>query len=192
MLWVGTLCAMTGRFAEALAFGQRVRKLSDTPFYVTGSYVMRMYVDLKRGETAAIGATAREAEAAGATPGHLEPFTAMAAAIEGRIEDARRLVSGFEQNTNLGFGSLLTAASVALRVGEVAVATRLMQRPLAQQLAPATIRMDVDLLALADETAFAPRRMDAALVWPLEAPMIDAARFRLFREVKIESGLPER
>ena len=39
---------------------------------------------------------------------------------------------------------------------------------------------------------FAPRRMDETLVWPLEAPMIDAARFRLFREMKVESGLPER
>ena len=192
MLWVGTICALTGRFDEALAFGHRVRKSNDGVFYVTASYVLRMYVDLKRGETAAIAATVREAEAAGATHGHLQPFLAMAAAIEGRTEEARRFVGEFERNAQLGFGSLLTAANVALRVGEVAIAAQLMQRRVAGDLAAASIRMDVDLLSLADEPAFAPRRMDATLVWPLEAPMIDAARFRLFREMKVESGLPER
>ena len=34
--------------------------------------------------------------------------------------------------------------------------------------------------------------MDETLVWPLEALMIDAARFRLFRDMKVESALPER
>jgi len=44
LLWVGTICAMTGRFEEALAVVQRVLKISDAAFYVTGGYVLRMYV----------------------------------------------------------------------------------------------------------------------------------------------------
>jgi hypothetical protein len=28
-------------------------------------------------------------------------------------------------------------------------------------------------------------------VWPLEAAMIDRARFRLFKEVRIDTGTPE-
>jgi len=35
----------------------------------------------------------------------------------------------------------------------------------------------------------ARRIHDLSLIWPLEAPMIDAARHALFREVRIESGL---
>ena len=67
-----------------------------------------------------------------------------------------------------------------------------MTRRVAGALAASSIRMDLDLLPLADEAPFAPRRMDETLVWPLEAPMIDAARFRMFRDMKVESGLPER
>ena len=56
---------------------------------------------------------------------------------------------------------------------------------------PIMARLDPELHPLLDHAPHAPRRMDATLVWPLEAPMIDRGRFRLFREVKSESGLPE-
>jgi hypothetical protein len=56
--------------------------------------------------------------------------------------------------------------------------------------APMLVRLDPELHPLLDEPPFAPRRRDLALVWPLEAPMIDAVRFALFREVRIESGRP--
>ena len=42
---------------------------------------------------------------------------------------------------------------------------------------------------LGDEPPFVPRRLVATLGWPLEAPMIDAARFRSFRDVRFERGL---
>ena len=35
-----------------------------------------------------------------------------------------------------------------------------------------------------------PRRSSMDLVWPLEAPMLDAVRYRLFRQVRLESGRP--
>jgi hypothetical protein len=51
-------------------------------------------------------------------------------------------------------------------------------------------RLDPSLHPILDYAPFAPRRRDAVLVWPLEAPMMDASVHRLFREVRIESGLP--
>ena len=89
-------------------------------------------------------------------------------------------------------GSIAGAAECALRLGDVALATRLMTRSASGTLAAVMVRLDPALLALADEPEFAPRRLDRTLLWPLEAPMIDAARFRMFRDMKVESALPER
>jgi hypothetical protein len=44
---------------------------------------------------------------------------------------------------------------------------------------------------LLDQEKFGPRKIAMTLVWPLQAPMIDEARFALFKEVRIESGRPE-
>ena len=56
--------------------------------------------------------------------------------------------------------------------------------------APVMVRLDPELHPLTEHPPFVPRRCELTLVWPLEAPMIDAARHALFREVRIESALP--
>ena len=76
-------------------------------------------------------------------------------------------------------------------IGEPEIALRLVSRPLFKDLGHTFLRLDASLHPLLDQGPFAPRRRNATLVWPLEAPMIDRARFKLFREVKIESGIPE-
>jgi hypothetical protein len=53
------------------------------------------------------------------------------------------------------------------------------------------MRLDDLMHPLLDLEPFAPRRSALTLVWPVEAPMIDRTRLRLFREVRIESGKPE-
>ena len=53
------------------------------------------------------------------------------------------------------------------------------------------IRLDEMLHPLLDLEPFAPRRSNLELVWPVEAPMIDRTRFRLFKSVRIGSGTPE-
>jgi len=53
------------------------------------------------------------------------------------------------------------------------------------------VRLRPDLHPLLGRAPFAPRRWDAALVWPLEAPMLNAAVYPVFREVRIEPGRPE-
>ena len=52
-------------------------------------------------------------------------------------------------------------------------------------------RLDPELHPFLDRAPWAPRRLDVTLIWPLEAPMIDAARHALFKEVKIESAMPQ-
>ena len=88
-------------------------------------------------------------------------------------------------------GSATLAAVAALSVGEVEIAGRFMERRLMRDLAPVWARLVLGLHPLLDRPPLAPRRCDLTLVWPLEAPMIDRARFRLFREVRIESATPE-
>jgi hypothetical protein len=99
-------------------------------------------------------------------------------------------VHELEKATNLGAGILMMAAQAALRAGEPNVARRFLARTLVRELGPIMARLEPELHALLDAPPFAPRRCDFALVWPLEAPMIDAARHALFREVRIESGTP--
>jgi TolB-like protein len=191
MLWLASLCSLTGRYEEAVAIAHRVRKASDAPFYVGGSYSFRMEIELKSGNPSAIPSLAQEATAAGAPSAVVQPYLAMTATIEGRLDEARRSIEEIKDNPRLGFGPLVTAAKVAVRLGDVAMATQLMSRRLAISLSATTIRLDPGLHPLVGQPVFAPRRMDATLVWPLEAPMIDPACFRLFRAMKVESGLPE-
>jgi hypothetical protein len=53
------------------------------------------------------------------------------------------------------------------------------------------LRLESKMHPLLDYEPFAPRRMDRTLVWPLEAPMVNPAVFRVFKDVRIESGLAE-
>ena len=91
----------------------------------------------------------------------------------------------------LGPGSLSMLASVCARLGEFDRAARFLGRKVTLEFRPLIARLDPELHALLDHEPLAPRRGAATLVWPLEAPMIDASRHALFREVRIESGIPQ-
>lgn len=58
-------------------------------------------------------------------------------------------------------------------------------------LAGTFARLAPALHPILDRAPFAPRRSEHALIWPLEAPMLAPAVHALFREVRIESGLPQ-
>ena len=83
------------------------------------------------------------------------------------------------------------AAAAAIRLGELDLAVRLLGRKFIRDFVGSTVRLDPELHPILDRDPFAPRRASATLVWPLEAPMIDAARHALFKEVRIESGMPQ-
>ena len=82
-------------------------------------------------------------------------------------------------------------AAAAMLLGERALARRYFSDPTLRFIGPMLVRLIPELHPLCDEPPYSPRQFDRTLVWPLEAPMIDAARFRLFKEVRLESGLPE-
>ncbi|MEO6461648.1 MAG: hypothetical protein ABIP29_01080, partial [Candidatus Eisenbacteria bacterium] len=170
---------------------RRVRVLSPEPFYLTTSFDLESVVLLEQGEPADAGRALEAGRAAGAHPATLRAVEAKIAARAGRLNDAGRLFDELESTPGMGMGALQALAEVALRLGRPEAALHLLARPLIKDMAPVFVRLDTALHPLLDGAPFAPRRMDVTLVWPLEAPMIDRARFRLFREVKIESGLPE-
>jgi hypothetical protein len=83
-----------------------------------------------------------------------------------------------------------TLAVLAVRLGEFDAAEAVMLQLHMRPFSKAVVRMDPMLHPLLSRAAFAPRVLDSALIWPLEAPMMEASVHRCFREVRIESGLP--
>ena len=113
------------------------------------------------------------------------------ASHEGHEDEARKYVLGVKGFEGLG---LLVAPSVvdaAIRVGEIDLAKYFLARRLMVEMAPTVVRLDPDLHPLLEHEPFSPRVLDATLVWPLEAPMLKPSVHALFREVRIESGLPQ-
>ena len=52
-------------------------------------------------------------------------------------------------------------------------------------------RLPTDGQGLLDMEGFGPRKAAITLIWPLQAPMIDEARYALFEDVRIKSARPE-
>ena len=190
-LWLCTLTENTRREEEAIGSARRGRQLSDAPFYVGGSHGMVAWVRIRQGDLAAAEREMREGLAGGAHAESMRSLEAMIAAVAGDVDRARRIVRELDATPGLNPSSVIAAAGAALRVGEPDIAARFMDRALVRDLAPTMVRLEPELHGLLDRSPFAPRRRDAALVWPLEAPMVDPVRHRLFREVRIESGLPQ-
>jgi serine/threonine protein kinase/Tfp pilus assembly protein PilF len=189
-VWLGWLSTMSGRPEEALAAGQRLRRLTNAPWYTTAVYFFEAMVHLQRGEPAAAEQCARDGLAHGALGPDMQAIDAAAWARSGRMDDARRLLAQLDPGVGLAAGSLQLAAGAALRAGDRQLAARFLSREIIGDLGNAVARLDPELHGLLDLPPFAPRRWNVTLTWPLEAPMIDAACFPLFKEVRIESGRP--
>jgi TolB-like protein/Flp pilus assembly protein TadD len=189
--WLAFLMVDTDRVDEVLSLAERLRRLTGDPFYVTASHVLRAMGHLRRHDVAAVERDVREAKADGADSANLRTIEAMVAARTGGDDEAKAILSELEHVSTIGSGALVVAAGTAVRVGDSPCALRFLGRRLVADLAPTLARLDPVLHPLLDHAPLAPRRRDAALIWPLEAPAIDAARHALFREVKIESGVPK-
>jgi serine/threonine protein kinase/tetratricopeptide (TPR) repeat protein len=189
--WVAMITGLTRRHDECLALTRRIRELGDSSFFRTFAYAERARLHLESGDVAAAAADAREADADGAREVDLRAIQCGIAAFEGRVEDARRLLPGLLGNTGLTSQAMVIALMAALRVGDRETAMTIAQHRMLAEFIHVFPRLLPSLHGLLDHPGMAPRRLDATLVWPLEAPMLDAAVFRLFRDVKIESGLPE-
>jgi len=190
--WVANLCIWTGRWAEFDRLVERLRKLSDESFYVTGHHLLRAMGTLLRGNADELPGVAERARADHAEPDNVGAVEVYLAARSGQADRARRLLEQHAASSALDLTALTFMAHAALLLGELERAASLLRRPLVRELAPVVARLEPGLEGLLAHPSFAPRVAPFTLVWPLEAPMIDASRHRLFREVRIESGLPER
>ncbi len=190
--WLGFLLALTGRGEEAVAWADRLRALTDETFYVTSAHAMRVGVQLMRGDLAAAEAALGAARADGADASNLAAFEVLAAVKGGRAESVRARVGELEAAPGLLGGSMMALATAMLRMGEVDRAARYFgKHRLVGGLAEVLARLDPELHGVLDHPPFAPRRSSQALVWPLEAPMMDPRVHAVFREVRIESGRPQ-
>ena len=190
--WLAQHLMFTSREDEAITVARRLRRLSDDTFYVTATYVMPAWVFLRRGDLAAAEAEVAKGRTDGASPDNLRAIEASIAARAGRHTEALAILNEADKNPGrIGPGALAIAAAAAFRLGERDLAARFLDRKFMRDFIPWFARLDPELLPLMDLPQFAPRRLDGTLVWPLEAPMIDAARHAVFREVRIESGLPQ-
>ena len=189
--WLAALSNYTGRYDQAIALATRLRTMSSDTFYVTVSYVARAWAYCCQGDIPAVEQMVREGHADGADTANMRVVEAMLAARGGRHDEALRLLREVKDATNLGAGSVTLASGAAARVGDLELAARFVEKLRVALMTPTMTRLDPELHPLLDRAPFAPRRWDVTLIWPLEAPMIDAARYALFKEVRIESGMPQ-
>ena len=190
-IWLSSVLIYTGRYDQAIALATRVRSLSSDPFYVTGSYMLRAWAHFFIGDLAAVERMVREGAADGADPANLKAVEAMLAARAGRLDDAKQILHGLRDAKTLGAGAVTMATGAAARVGDPELSARFTDKLVGMQMSVTMVRLDPELHPFLDRAPFAPRRLDATLIWPLEAPMIDPARYALFKEVRIESGMPQ-
>lgn len=190
-MWSSFLLLLTDRGEEATAALDRLKSLSSDPFYVGQGSMARAMLHLRRGDLAGAERVARECLAEGVAIQNVRTIEAVVAARAGRVEEARKLTAELESSTGLGGGALMMVAGAALRIGEPERAVRFMTRKLIGPLGPIFARLDPELHPLLDREPFAPRRWKTTLVWPLEAPPLDAARRELFEAVRVESGMPK-
>jgi serine/threonine protein kinase/Flp pilus assembly protein TadD len=188
--WLALLTLCTDRFEECLSLVERIRRLSSEPFYTAIVLNMTVHCQLRSGDFAAGERTLIESRSGSADRANVGAVEAIGAARAGRMDEARRLLDEIEPSTRLNGSALALSACAALRVGEPERALRFMSRGIIADLAPVLTRLDPELHPLLEREPFAPRRMNSTLVWTLEAPMIDAGRHALFKEVRIESGVP--
>jgi TolB-like protein len=192
-LWLGWLLMWTQRYDEGLEVARKARGMSDSGFYVNGSYVQQIMMHLLRGDAAAADETVGTATDDDAVEKEgLVPAQALVAAHAGRIDEARKLLAGIPEKMFANPNVEQCLVGAAVRVGEPDLALRALDlQPSNQIFLHVLYRLNPDAHAILDREPLAPRKSPLTLVWPLQAPMIDEARFALFRGVRIESGKPE-
>ncbi len=191
MLWLASLFVQTGRIQEALDLLRRASALSADPFYVTSIAGLEADAYLHRGEDAHAAEVIRAARARGANADALQAIEATLALRAGNVEEARRVLLEIENSPGLAFGSIRYLAMLAVRLGDLDRAVRMLARPVFRPLVRAQLRLDPAFHPLLDRPEFAPRRSEETLVWPVEAPMMHRSMLKLFKDVRIESGMPE-
>jgi serine/threonine protein kinase/Flp pilus assembly protein TadD len=190
-LWLTVLMIDTGRPNEALSALARLHALQGNTFYVTAHANLLAMTHLHRGDLDQAQQALDGGRAAGATLPNLRAVEALIHARRGMRAEAKRTLLELKDAQGIGAGGLSCLAEAAILIGEPDLDLPYMDRPLMGDLGPIAIRLTPALHGLLDRAPFAPRRSDKVLVWPIEAPMMDPSILPLFREIRIDSGLPQ-
>jgi len=169
---------------------KRLKEIARTGFYVTAYYILVCMIHFARNDLDAVEQLLREARNQ-AEENNLKAVEAHLLARRGRIDEARRLLRELSSAPYLGAGAAEILVSTAVLAGEPELAALFARVGILEDLVPTMARIEPALHPLLDQPAFGPRKWDAVLVWPLEAPMMHPSVLPLFREVRIESGLPQ-
>jgi serine/threonine protein kinase/tetratricopeptide (TPR) repeat protein len=190
-LWMTLILALTGRWDEWDRLIERLRKVADHEFYLRGLLTIRAMALVIRDRHQELVALLEEARNAGMDDANMAMIDAYQAARSGRTDLARRRLAERGDSASLHLGACALAARTALMLGEPGRAVQIFSMTTVAYITPTIARLDHGLHPLLGHAPFAPRVSPHTLVWPLEAPMIDATRHGLFREVRIESGVPD-
>jgi hypothetical protein len=179
----------TGRLAESDALSDQLESRSDT-VALTFGFGERTWNHYLRGNREGMAAAVERGRKNKVDPGNLVAYEALLAAVSGHHDEARRHLAAARVAKGLNGGGIAAAAAAAIELGEPEHADEVLGRRILAGLLQVFVRLESPLRSLLDRPAYAPRRSQITLVWPIEAPMIDPARFALFKEVKLASGMP--
>jgi hypothetical protein len=181
----------TSRPTDALAALSRLRDLRGNKFYITAHASLLASTHLMRKDYDSAQQALAEGRRDGASEENIKAVEALIAARKGLRDEARQTLVELKDTQGLAAGALSALAEIAVLLGEPELGVAFLERPLMGGLAPTFIRMDPALHTLLDHPPFAPRLSEKTLVWPIEAPMMDRSILPLFREIRIDTGLPQ-
>ena len=190
-IWLAWLMTYTGRWEESAAIGRQQRTLSDNPIYVAATYGFQLNAALAAGDIESARDLYRRAAAEVSDKPNLRVMKASIALSRGDLETAQKIARELRDDRGVGGGPLLELARIELAANDPEAARHFLERGFVRDLAPVAIRLLPHLRPLLGSPPFTPRRMDAVLVWPLEAPMPDREMLSLFREIRLDTGTPE-
>ncbi|HEV8480085.1 MAG TPA: protein kinase, partial [Candidatus Eisenbacteria bacterium] len=189
--WLALLMLDTRRPQEAMTTLAKLQTLASNPFYLTAHAILLAMVELQRENLDAAQNALNAGRAAGAAEHQLKGAEALILARRGSPDKAKRLIAEIKEIPGLGAGTLACVAEASVLIGDPEMAIEFLKRPVFGDLAATSIRMTPALHHLLDREPFAPRQWDKPLVWPIEAPMMPRSFLPLFKEIRIESGLPQ-
>jgi len=191
-MWLAGLLFWTRRWEEALTAIDRLRPLAESDTFLSIATIFEFKIRLELGHMDEAERALESALADERINGeNLLPLRAQLFARRNQAAEARELIRELAPRQNRYFMVQPSLVETALRVGEPDLAHLALRRTGSVNYVPMMLRLEPACHPMLDHEHFGPRVSPLTLVWPLQAPMIDEARFRLFNEVKIESGRPE-
>ncbi|MEZ4650458.1 MAG: protein kinase [Candidatus Eisenbacteria bacterium] len=191
VLWLVAILFWTRRWEETLTLIRQARVWADAHFSLTILTTFEFRTRLELGDPEEADRVLGRALADERVDSeHLWPLRAQLYARQNRVEEARELLREASIAPSRYF-LMAPVVEAAFRLNEPDLATTAIQYSRTiDRIQPMVFRLESPCHPLLDRAEFGPRVCPWTLTWPLQAPMIDEARFQLFREVKIESGRP--